>query len=412
MDVLPLNRWYGKLAALGAFLALPVAFFFHLYFDPVRRLEIGFRPLKTLSTYSVLVGYIAGWYEGAPKKPATSYMGRTAAVPQQSRAQTGAESRTAKTASDLARAEVQVGSQRVSIIVPSWSGDADRLMESIKEQTYKNYEVQIVKGMSPAGRARNFGVKNTSGEILLFVDDDAYFGSPDVVETLVRTIVADPTVGVAGTSKLVPEDAGLLQKAIAKQVPRMVYPVLSETTESNPPLEGYGYTAITTTCCAMRRSVFDEAGGFDEGLTRSGEDTDFFYRVHRNGWRMMVAGNCWVYHDPPASLKDLLRKSFWYGVGHAAEARKSPDRGMAVIPLNKWYGKLVLPLAVLAFLPALFIHVYFDPVLKLAFGFRPLKTLSTYAVLCGYVYGWYNDRTPRPITTYLGRKRAADAEEA
>ena len=407
MEVLPLNRWYGKLAALGIFLALPVSFFIHFYFDPIRRLEIGFRPLKTLSTYSVLAGYIMGWYRGKPKKAATTYMGRPAAAtlevvsPEQ-----------AKVKRPIGNGDVEVGSQLVSIIVPSWSGEVARLMESIKKQTYKNYEVEIVKGVSPIGRARNIGVKNTSGDILLFVDDDAYFGTDDVIEKLVRTITADPSVGVAGTSKIISGDASKLQRAIARQVPRMVYPVLSETLESNPPLQEYGYSALSTTCCAVLRSVFYEAGGFDEKLTRSGEDTDFFYKVHSNGWRMMIAGNCWVYHDPPASIKDLMRKSFWYGVGHAAEARKSPDRGMAIIPLDKWYGKLALPAALLAFLPALFVHVYFDPAIEIAFGFRPMKTLSTYAVLCGYVYGWYNSQVSKPVTTYMGRKRAAGAEDA
>jgi hypothetical protein len=127
---------------------------------------------------------------------------------------------------------------------------------------------------------------------------------------------------------------------------------------------------------------------------------------------MVVAGNTWVYHDPPGKVVDLLRKSFWYGIGHALEARKHPERHMAVIPLDRWYGKLALLGAVLAFPAALFVHYYFDPVRRLAFGFRPLKTLSTYAVLCGYVYGWYNRTPSSAASTYMGRKRAQMADEA
>lgn len=295
---------------------------------------------------------------------------------------------------------------RVSIIIPAWSGEVSRVMQSIEQQTFKDYEVEVVRGVSPAARARNVGVERTSGDILLFIDDDAFFGHARVLQTLVETLEADPHIAVVGTSKLVPKSASRLQRMIARQVPRMVYPVVRQPLESNPPLNAYGFTAVTTTCCAVRRSVYKEVGGFDEGLTTGPEDTDFFYRVRRAGYRIDVASNSWVYHDPPASLRDLLRKSYWYGVGHALEARKSPERRMDVLPLDRWYGKLAALGAVPALPFAFFVHIYFDPVRRLEFGFRPLKTLSTYSVLCGYVTGWYQDKPCTPATTYMGRKAA------
>jgi len=104
-----------------------------------------------------------------------------------------------------------------------------------------------------------------------------------------------------------------------------------------------------------------------------------------------------VYHAPPASMKDLLRKSFWYGMGHVLEARKSPERGMALLPLNHWYGPLSLAAAVAGLPLAFFVHYYFDPMRRLVFGFRPLKTLSTYATPCGYVYGWYHGKPRKSV---------------
>ena len=301
--------------------------------------------------------------------------------------------------------ETAVERPEVSIIIPSWTGDVDRVTLSIRSQTYRNYTIEVVSGIGPAARARNVGAARTTGEILLFIDDDAYFGHETVLEELVTLLERDPEVAAAGTSKVLPQHSNLLKKAIARQVPRMVYPVVPRTVESNPPLDRYGFTAITSTCCAVRRDVFMQVGGFDEDLTTGPEDTDFFYRVRQLGYKIVVAGNTWVYHDPPGKVVDLLRKSFWYGIGHALEARKHPERHMAVIPLDRWYGKLALLGAVLAFPAALFVHYYFDPVRRLAFGFRPLKTLSTYAVLCGYVYGWYN-RKPMQADTYMGQARA------
>ncbi|MEO6456991.1 MAG: glycosyltransferase [Chloroflexia bacterium] len=293
---------------------------------------------------------------------------------------------------------------KVLIIIPSWTGDVSRVKRSIEQQTFQDYELQVVTGVSPAARARNVGAQRSNANILLFIDDDAYFGTPHVLGTLVDLIESDPTTAVVGTSKLVPKDATPLQKAIARQVPRMVYPVVHAHEESNPPLNRYGFTAVTTTCCAVRRDVFLQVNGFDEELTTGPEDTDFFYRVHKKGYKIIVAKDSWVYHDPPASIKDLAKKSFWYGVGHALEARKSPERRMDVLPLDRWYGKLALPLAALALPFAFFFHIYFDPKRRLAFGFRPLKTLSTYAVLCGYVYGWYRGKPAKRPGTYMGRK--------
>jgi glycosyltransferase involved in cell wall biosynthesis len=296
----------------------------------------------------------------------------------------------------------------MSILIPSWTGNVDVLMESIQQQTFRDYEIHVIRGISPAARARNLGAQRARADILLFVDDDARLGSESVLQMLYDLVRNDESIAVAGTSKIVSPTATALQQAIARQVPRMTYPIVSQHVETNPPLREYGFSAVTTTCCAVRRSVFQEVGGFDEGLPTGPEDTDFFYRIHARGYRIVLAADCWVYHDPPSNLKTLLRKSFWYGMGHAWEARKSPERSMAVIPLNRWYGKVAVLASILLSPLSFFVHYYFDPVRRIEFGFKPLKTMSTYAVLLGYIYGWRGNRRPLlPARTYMGQKGAS-----
>ena|SRR5579863_7276248 len=279
---------------------------------------------------------------------------------------------------------------KVSIIIPSWTGEVSRPMRGIEQQTFRDYEVEVVQGVSLAGCARNQGAQRTKGEILLFIDDDAVLGHEHVLQKLVDLLESDAQTAVVGVSQQVPVEATWFQRTIASQLSRCSYPVVSENLVSNPPLDHYGFTAITTLCCAVRRTVFEEVGGFDEELT-SGEDTDFFYRVRRCGYNLILAANCWAYHEPPASLKALVRKSFWYGIGHALETRKSPERNMALLPLDRLYSSLGLVAAVACLPLACFVHYYFDT-RRLVFGLRPLKTLSTYAALCGYVYGWYHGK--------------------
>jgi glycosyltransferase involved in cell wall biosynthesis len=286
---------------------------------------------------------------------------------------------------------------RVSIIIPSRTGEVSRPMRSIEKQTFRDYEIDIVQRVSPLNRARNLGAQRARADILLLVDDDITLGHEHVLQKMVDVLESDAQIAIVGASLRVPAEASWFQYLVARQVPRYVDPIMSDDLISNPPLDRYGFTAIKGGCCLIRRTVFEEVGGFDEDVL-SGEDTDFFYRVRRRGHNLVLAGNCWVYHAPPPDMKDLLRKSFWYGVGHAREARKSPERGMAVLALNRWYGLPGVVAALMSFPLAFFVHYYFDPVRRLVFGFRPLKTLSTYATLCGYVYGWYHAKTDRAVS--------------
>jgi GT2 family glycosyltransferase len=284
---------------------------------------------------------------------------------------------------------------RVSIIIPSRTGEVSRAMQTIEQQTFRDYEVAVVQELG-LNRARNVGAKRSTGEILILIDDDIALGHERVLETMVKLLESDPRIGIVGVSLRLPGDASRFQKIVARQVPRYIDPIVSKTMMSNPPLDRYGFTVIKGGCCAIRRTVFDEVDGFDEDVL-TGEDTDFFYRVRRSGHNLVLAANCWAYHGPPATMKELLGKSFSYGVGHAREARKSPERGMAVLPLDRWYGVLGLAAAVVSFPLAFFVHYYFDPVRRLVVGFRPLKTLSTYATLCGYVYGWYHSKRDQGV---------------
>ncbi|MGI9149609.1 MAG: glycosyltransferase [Chloroflexota bacterium] len=277
--------------------------------------------------------------------------------------------------------------EAVSIVIPSWTGNVARLLASIETQAFRDYRVRVVQGVSPAGKARNIGVAETRGDLILFVDDDAYLAHDQVLGALVGTLRADPTIGVVGPSMLIPPDANVFQRRLAAETPRWEFPVQDQDLESNPPLNRYGHTAITTTCCLLRRSSFESLHGFDEAMV-TGEDTEFFFRMRRAGYRFIVPRDCWIHHNPPRNLRAVLKKYFGYGVGHAAEARKAPDRHLDMLPLNTWYGKVFMLLTPFMSLPSLFVSLYFEPVRRLKFGLRPLKGISSYAALYGYAWGW------------------------
>lgn len=279
------------------------------------------------------------------------------------------------------------GPPRVSVIIPSLRADVADVRASVAEQRFADYDVRVVSGVRPAARARNLGVAATTAELLLFIDDDAQMGHAEVLGRLVATLIGDPSIGVVGPSKLLSSRATALQHRIADEVPGWTYPVTAGDVESNPPLDHYGFSGITTTCCVMRRSTFEEVGGFDERLP-TGEDTELFYRIRKAGYRFVIPHDTWVYHDPPRSLVALARKSFGYGRGHATEARLGPERRMSVLPLHRWYGWLAVVAAPLFMGASLFVSIYLERSPRLRVGFRPTKAISSYAAFYGYIYGW------------------------
>jgi Glycosyltransferase like family 2 len=303
----------------------------------------------------------------------------------------------------------------VALIIPSLDGDVAPLLASVRRQTLQPSEIEVVRGVRPNGRARNQGVARTSAPLLVFVDDDALLGDERVIERLVAPLLADPSIGVTGASKLLPPDAPWFQRWVAREVPRITHPIVDQPLESNPDPPSF-YCEITTTCCAMRRSVFDAAGGFDQTLIR-GVDTEFFVRIRRmrnEGWgmgdgvrlpiphppspipyyRFVLVPHTWAYHRAPANLPALLRKHFLYGIGHAQEVRRDRSRARGRALRTPLHAAAFVLFRTAILLPNIFLPYSFAaPSWRL--GFKPLKALTSYASALGYVWGWYADRSQR-----------------
>lgn len=275
---------------------------------------------------------------------------------------------------------------RVALVIPALEGGAPGLEADAKLQTRVPDDVIVVRGVRPNGKARNEGVRRTTADLLVFVDDDARLGNRELIAQLIAPL-GDPTIGVTGSAKLLPADAPWFQRAVAQQVPRIEHPIVTEPLESNPPTEGHGYSTITTTCAAMRRDVWEKSGGFSETLFR-GVDTEFFSRVRRMGYRFVQVPQAYVTHPAPATFAKLWAKHFKYGIGFSQEVRRDPGKGgwrYLHTPLN---AALYLLVRTLLVIPHTFIaYSGDDPRPRPAF--RPLGALASYAAALGYVRGWY-----------------------
>jgi glycosyltransferase involved in cell wall biosynthesis len=62
MDVVHLDRWWGKLLLFLAPVLLLPSVFVSLYLDPRVRVRVGIRPIKAIATFATLYGYAWGWF--------------------------------------------------------------------------------------------------------------------------------------------------------------------------------------------------------------------------------------------------------------------------------------------------------------------------------------------------------------
>ncbi len=146
--------------------------------------------------------------------------------------------------------------------------------------------------------ANNRGVGASTGDILIFLNDDTEVDSPDWIERMVMYLSMDD-VGVVG-AKLAYEDGRLQHAGL---VLRHGY---VEHRYNGYPGDWDGYqgslrgatdvAAVTGACLGIRREVFDAIGGFAEHFPLNFNDVDLCLRARRQGWRVIVDHECRMIH--------------------------------------------------------------------------------------------------------------------
>ncbi len=208
---------------------------------------------------------------------------------------------------------------RVSVIIPSLDGYRNgcvpRLLASLERQTFRDYEILVIRGVSPQGKAINQGAAQARGDILLILDDDSTLADETVVEKLVNALDADPAIGMAGASIVPAPDATPFQLRAAKQFPRFQTPVVNEVTDSDLACHG---------CCALPARLFAAVGGEREDLLR-GLDPDLRVRLRAAGYRVVLVPQARIHHPMPAGWRALLKTFFRNGFGSAYAQKFHPE---------------------------------------------------------------------------------------
>lgn len=150
----------------------------------------------------------------------------------------------------------------------------------------------------------NRGCTAARGEVLLLLNDDVHAAAPGWLATL-ADIAAEAPTGCVGAVLLHPD--GRIQHAgivlgtfgLAGHAFRNLRPdALAAAVRLAAVHE---VTAVTAACLAVRRTVFEEVGGFDEALPVTLNDVDFCLRVRARGYANVMAPHVRLVHHESAS---------------------------------------------------------------------------------------------------------------
>ncbi|HWQ99863.1 MAG TPA: glycosyltransferase [Candidatus Methylomirabilis sp.] len=202
---------------------------------------------------------------------------------------------------------------RLSIIIPTKNEEVHlpRLLASIKEQTFTDYEVivadahsndgtrriaeewgaRVVEGGMP-GEGRNEGALHAQGELLLFLDADVVLPSHHYLRDVI--VELDERKADVATCKVAP-----LSKRPIDRVFHGAYNAYVQATERiRPHAPGF--------CILVRRHTHEGIEGFDEDVVFA-EDMDYVQRAHRMGRRFNILKS----HPIKVSVRRFDRDGRW-----------------------------------------------------------------------------------------------------
>jgi GT2 family glycosyltransferase len=221
------------------------------------------------------------------------------------------------------------------VIVDNGSTAADAAV--LRTLAQGDERVVLLAGHGNVGFAKgaNLGARTARGEILVFLNPDAFL-QPGCVSELAREIVGRPVPCIVGGRVLNADrteqrgarrgDITLLSallslSRLAERVPAWRrYEVHWEGATS--PDAPAPVPTISGACFCMRREDFDFVKGFDEKYFLHVEDVDLCWRVRRAGGLVLFHPKAEVVHLGHTSLTSPIRVEFHKGVGLARYFRK------------------------------------------------------------------------------------------
>jgi len=221
------------------------------------------------------------------------------------------------------------------------NGSADAASHAYFEQVQQNPQVTVlgVEGPFNFSRINNVAAAGAPGPFLCFLNNDTEVISPDWLEEMMSLAVREG-VGAVGAMLYYPNNtmqhAGVVlgMGGIASHAHRG---------QRRGMPGNYGRAALTQTmsavtaaCMVLRKSIFEEVGGFDETLAVAYNDVDLCLRIGARGYRNVWTPFAELYHFESISRGDDLQGANL--PRFLAESQAMRDRWQGLLTADPYYN--------------------------------------------------------------------------
>ncbi len=195
------------------------------------------------------------------------------------------------------------------IVVDDGSTDATASVA----RSYPNVKVYPIEH-SGLSAARNIGFSRADGELVAYLDADAY-PTPEWPYYLALGLDSRTTGGVGGPN-VSPAGDPVGARAVAQSPGGPAHVLTADDRAEHVP------------GCNMAfwKAVLEETGGFDPVYTAAGDDVDMCWKVLDAGWEIGFHPAALVWHHRRPGLGAYLRQQRGYGRAEALVAARHPHR--------------------------------------------------------------------------------------
>lgn len=238
----------------------------------------------------------------------------------------------------------------ISVVVCSYNGSATirDTMEGLKQLNYPHFEIIVINDGStdalaeivqeyeikpitiPNGglsNARNIGMQQAKGEIVAYIDDDAY-PDPHWLHYLAYAY-RNSSHDCIGGPNIAPYNDDFIATCVSNAPGGPVH--VLETDELAEHVPGCNMS--------FRKEALLRIGGFDPIYRTAGDDVDVCWRIRQNGGTIGFHPSAVVWHHRRNSLKAYWKQQKGYGKAEALLELKWPEKYNSFGHLT-WCGRI------------------------------------------------------------------------
>lgn len=184
--------------------------------------------------------------------------------------------------------------------------------DSVEARTHEYFDkiksdkIRIIRDESPFNFSylNNLAARYARGEYLLFLNNDIEIISRDWLEEML-SFAQFPDIGCVGARLYYPDDtvqhAGVILGIGGVAGHAHKHLMKGQNGYFNRAVLHQSLSAITAACLMIRKNVFEEIGGFDEGLAIAFNDIDLCLKVRMAGYRNVYTPYAEAYHHESKS---------------------------------------------------------------------------------------------------------------